>query len=126
MKDSGHPRESEIEMAFKCGNCKNKHVSAADGRACYAGKFAPFIAPCSWLVQDYGEDGPCVRECGADATVTERGFTCTAGHSHVDAEYREREGWDYAHDPQEARQLMKAGVFPMTMDGTGPSEIAPY
>lgn len=56
MKYWGHPRESETEMAFKCGKCKNKHL----------------------------------------------------------------------HDPQEARQLAKAGTFPMTMDGTGPSEIAPY
>lgn len=113
-------------MAFKCGNCKEKHLHAEDGRACYAGKSVPVVGPCTWLVEDYGEDGPFTRDCGAEAVYDERGFRCAAGHSHVNAEYRAREGWDYAHDPFEARNLMKAGTFPMTMDGTGPSEIAPY
>lgn len=108
-------------MAFRCGKCKGLHRLAAQGRACYAGN----RYPCHWLIEIDTEDGPSVVECGAPATETERGFTCEAGHSHVYCEIRSREGWDYASDPQEAKLLMKAGTFPMTMDGTGPSPIAP-
>jgi hypothetical protein len=107
-------------MAFKCGNCKGSHVLAAEGRACYAGN----RYPCYWLIEVDTEDGPSVVECGAWAIETNRGFTCEAGHSHVNCEIRAREGWDYASDPFEARNLMKYGTFPMTMDGTGPAEIA--
>lgn len=122
MKDWGYPRERQDPVAFICGKCKGKHNRREEGRACYEGR----LFDCVWYVLAYNEDGPCERPCGAPAIATERGFTCAAGHSHVDAEVRAQEGWDYAHDPQEARQLMKAGTFPMTMDGTRPSEIAPF
>jgi hypothetical protein len=79
--------------------------------------------PCSWLVdtRQYDEDGASIIvECDAQATETERGWTCTNGHSHVHSEYRTAEGWDYASDPGEAAQLTKYGTFPVLMDGTGP------
>lgn len=107
-------------MAFKCGNCKGSHTQAIEGRACYAGD----LFTCDAGVLAHGEDGPYERPCGAPAIATDRGFFCLAGHSHVNAEVRAQEGWDYAHDPFEARQLMRAGTFPVTMDGSGPSEIA--
>lgn len=107
-------------MAFKCGKCKGSHDLAAQGRACYEG----LRYPCTWLVQIDTEDGPATVDCGAWATETDRGFTCEAGHSHVRAEICDREGWAYASDPLEAKQLAKYGVFPMLMDGTGPSPIA--
>lgn len=114
-------------MAFICGNCKNKHRDAADGRACYAGKTVPVVGPCTWLVArpyldfDYIEQTT-ETECGAEAVYTERGFTCAAGHSHVNAEFRVQEGWDYAHDEEEAYVLAYYGTVPMRMDGAGVSE----
>ena len=105
-------------MAFKCGKCKGSHDLAEQGRECYG------LFHCHWLIEVPTEDGVAQVECGAWATETERGFTCIAGHSHVNAETCWREGWGYAQDPQEAKNMMMAGVFPMTMDGKGPSEIA--
>lgn len=73
-------------------------------------------APCGWLVErlfvyeEVGETDLRVVECGAPARFTDRGFECDAGHSHVNAEYRSREGWDYAEDEHEARLLRRVGV----------------
>lgn len=106
-------------MAFICGNCKGRHDLVEQARDCYG------IFECVWLVQEYGEDGPYERECGALAIETDRGFACVAGHSHVYADVRAREGWTYAEDPFEAKSLMRAGIFPMAFDGSGPAEIAP-
>lgn len=53
------------------------------------------VAPCGWLVQDYDEDGLRVDECGAEAYYGDDGFYCVRGHSHVNAEARFRQGWDY-------------------------------
>jgi hypothetical protein len=116
------PEREARAMAFKCGKCKGSHTFAIEGRACYAGD----LFACDWGVLADSEDGPYERPCGAPAIATDWGFYCLAGHSHVNADVRVRQGWDYAHDPQEARQLMMAGTFPMTMDGSRPSEIAPY
>lgn len=43
----------------------------------------------------------------------ERGYTCEAGHDHVYAEVRDREGWEYAEDEDEARQLARADATPV-------------
>lgn len=118
-----------------CGNCAATHRSVATVRACYAGE----VTPCDWLVErsiyaiypdvepaelaDYDE-GPQVVPCGAASWADERGWYCEDGHSHIWSEVRHAEGWEYAADPLEAKLLASAGVFPMTMDGTGPSEIA--
>lgn len=96
---------------------------------------------CGWLVEDNtfpampegltGEEaddwaeaafeafvlGPVVRDCGAEVTFTERGWSCKAGHAHVYAEVRHNEGWDYAHDEIEAGLLARAGVDSVGMDG---------
>jgi hypothetical protein len=108
-------------MAFICGKCKDRHEYAIEAKACYAGA----LFACNWLVYDYNEDGRYERECGAPAIVTERGFTCRAGHSHVYAETRVQEGWEYAQDPQEAYRLAQAGVVPMTPDGSRVSDMHP-
>lgn len=114
-------------MAFICGNCKDRHPKAADARACYSGEVVPVVGPCTWLVERPYYDFDDVRqvstgECGAEAVYTERGFTCAAGHSHVDAQYRRQEGWDYAHDEEEAYVLAYYGTVPVRMDGSGVSE----
>jgi len=79
-------------------------------------------APCGWLVERTvswydeetgdGEGYDVVEECGAAAVYTDRGFTCDAGHSHVTAEVRWNEGWDYAEDDGEALRLSRAGTEP--------------
>jgi len=109
-------------MAFTCGNCKESHDRASEGRACYAGN----LARCSWLVERIIEGETYVFDCGAWVVHTDRGWSCGAGHSHVHLEVQVREGWAYASDPGEARQLARVGVFPMKMDGSGPEEIAPF
>lgn len=82
--------------------------------------------PCGWAVERLvggywvdDEDGPwfieaerIVEECGATATEDARGWSCEAGHSHVFAEVRHAEGWEYAEDAEEARRLTMAGVAP--------------
>lgn len=108
-------------MAFKCGKCKGSHEFAKEGRACYEGVD---LYRCDWLIEIATEDGPAIVDCGAWAIGTDRGFTCEAGHSHVNCEIRSREGWDYADGPHEAKNMAKYGIFPMTMDGTGPAEVA--
>ena len=78
---------------------------------------------CGWLVDtgQYTEDGEqVIVECDGIATGDDRGWACAKGHSHVYAEYRAAEGWDYASDPGEAAQLTQYGTFPVLMDGTGP------
>lgn len=105
-----------------CGKCRQTHASVDAVRACYAGAT---IAPCTWLVERTytfvdeetgewwgGEDGPTIEDCGAEAIYTDRGFECAAGHSHVTAEIRFAEGWDYAEDAMEAAQLSKYGTEP--------------
>lgn len=107
--------------SITCGKCKELHRSAAAVRACYAGAT---IAPCDWLVERFtpgeyvGDEGDwlegvtLVEDCGAEAIYDDRGFTCDAGHSHVRAEIRNAEGWEYAEDADEASRLTKAGVEP--------------
>lgn len=105
-----------------CGSCKTRHSSAAAVKACYAGAT---IAPCTWLVERTltfvdpetgewwgGEDGPSIVDCGAEAIYDDRGFECAAGHSHVTAEIRFAEGWDYAEDAEEAKRMAKYGTEP--------------
>jgi hypothetical protein len=80
---------------------------------------------CTWLVDHgYTEDGdPILRDCGAPSRVlvtedgAERGYECDAGHSHVYAEHRANEGWDYADSPEEAARLRKNGVDAVSMRG---------
>ena len=96
-----------------CGNCKERHSTVVAVKACHTGDL--FL--CDWLVEHYTEDGLSVRDCGAEAVQTERGWTCAAGHAHVTIEARVAEGWDYAEDWGEAMNLAFAGVEPLTMSG---------
>lgn len=111
-------------MSVRCGNHHATHgndpVYHADResvRRCYNPNVETFL--CGWLVQrGWTEDGePIVVECGALATATERGWSCEAGHEHVTAEARHNEGWDYAHDEHEAKQLRGVGVQAVAMSG---------
>src|SRR6266705_5574407 len=115
----GYPRERNPEMAFICGKCKDRHDLAIEARACYEGD----LFDCAWLVYVYNEDGRYERACGAPAIATDRGWTCKAGHSHVNLEVQAREGWTYVKDPFEAYIVGRMGVVPIKMDGSGVSEI---
>ena len=105
-----------------CANCKATHESVHAVRACHDGAT---IDRCTWLVERVhsyvdeetgewwgGEDGPSIEDCGAEAIYTDRGFECAAGHSHVHAEIRWQEGWEYAADRGEAESLSKYGTEP--------------
>lgn len=117
-------------MAFICGNCKNKHRDAADGRACYGGQSVPVVGPCTWLVQrryldfDYIEQTMEV-ECGAEALYTDEGFTCAAGHSHINADVMAQRGLVYVDSPEEAYVIgyYHPELTPISMDGT--HEVTP-
>lgn len=115
-------------MTIRCGNRAvhaetTHHESVAAVRACHRGE----THPCNWLIEipagwvpeieDWMEAR--VEECGATSWELEdgRGWTCAAGHEHISAEVRDREGWDYADGPEEARRLAKVGVASVGMDG---------
>lgn len=100
-----------------CGNCKQSHKAVESIKACYRGD----LFECDWLVSRVGgwvsEDGEYdsydeIVFCGAEAIVSERGFECAVGHSHVYADIRRAEGWEYAEDGDEALRLAKSGVEP--------------
>ena len=115
-------------MTIKCGKCSTpatavRHTSVAAVKACHDGT----LFTCHWAVEKWigwvdeetGEaDGDMqIVDCGADAIATERGWTCTAGHEHVNIDTRMAEGWDYAQEYGEAMDLARAGVEPRTMTG---------
>ncbi len=102
---------------IRCGHCKGTHREVATVKACGQGN----VFACGWLVErptgEWNDFRPEIVECGASAVEDERGFTCEAGHAHVDAQTRAAEGWDYAEDAGEAENLAKAGVEPFDMQG---------
>lgn len=102
--------------SIQCAQCKATHGSVEAIRCCHAGAT---IAPCHWLVERWFDSGDpddggykAEVECGAEAIYTDRGFECAAGHSHVRAEVRQAEGWDYAEDHGEAESLSRWGTEP--------------
>ena len=112
--------------SIRCGKCANTHTSSDAVRACYEGR----LFTCHWLIEapghyvvvdeetgeaDWIEGG--VVDCNAEAIATERGWTCAAGHEHVTMQARHAEGWDYAHDAEEAKRLAVAGVDAVDMQG---------
>lgn len=112
-------------MSFIHGNkkCGQRHETVAEARACNEGR----LGSCGWLVERrrYDFDGIEERyetECGATAIFTDEGWSCAAGHSHVYSEVRHQQGWDYAHDDEEAYLLAYYGTTPVRMDGSGVSE----
>lgn len=85
---------------------------------------------CNWLVEyipepctdpETGEDcyyddpSPMIVECGAEVAYTDERWQCAAGHEHVSAEARDREGWDYAEDDYDAAVIAKGGRQPVPM-----------
>jgi hypothetical protein len=101
-----------------CGRCHRRHNGVDAVRVCCAGQE---LWPCTWLVvRGRDEDGQeIISECGADSWLmaAERGYECAKGHSHVNAEARAREGWDYAADELEAEGLRRNGVDAVAMNG---------
>jgi hypothetical protein len=117
------PIEPEIDMTFRVNGQVFQTVWAA--RKVHEG--ATLEGSCMWSVSYYPEPTtdpetgevyyyddpfPLVRDCGAEVVSTRRGWECAAGHSHVWAEVREAEGWEYAEDDDEAARMIKAGVEP--------------
>lgn len=114
---------SFIHGKTKNGGCGERHDTVAEARACDEGR----LHSCGWLVLRKGIDFDYMEytyetECGATAISTDKGWSCAAGHSHVYAEVRHQQGWDYAHDEEEAYVLAYYGITPVRMDGSGVSE----
>lgn len=120
-----------------CGNCHTTATTATTVRACYTGA----VTPCWWVISDNAtwvddetgesDSWPIERPCGAHTIHTDRGWSCEAGHSHVTIAARHAEGWEYAEDDQEAKNLLGAGVEPRDLiDGRsyqltgGPSSLS--
>lgn len=104
---------------------RHEHQSVAEVRDCYQAasdvRQGILVWPCGWLKEGRYDDGSKYSyPCEAQTRYTdERGsYECAAGHTHVPAELRWEQGWDYA-DEDEAEDLMRAGVRPVRMDGTG-------
>jgi len=100
--------------------CTGQHESAIEVKSCFQAK-ADGAWPCSWLMEGRYDDGSLFTfACDAPTRCTddEGSYECDRGHSHVPAEVRNRQGWDYAEDHEEALQMVKAGVRPVAMDGT--------
>lgn len=117
-----------MTRTINCGHCRGTHPDIATIKACATGN----LFPCHWAVEKFvgspDERWLQVVDCGADAIATERGWTCAAGHEHVNIETRHAERWDYVEDFGEAMNLARAGVEPLTMSGhlvTGPASFAP-
>jgi hypothetical protein len=107
------------EQKIRCGKCHGRHRYPIQVQACYG--VLGDVWPCSWqlevLLPTGDPDEPYyegVAECGAPSRMREdgTGYDCEAGHEHTFAEARQRAGWDYAEDADEARQLMKYGTEP--------------
>jgi len=110
------------------GRGRHFHAQPFEVKACYAAAaYARQAAasgaatwPCDWLLEGISdEDGsrytyPCTAP--ARYTSDDMRYECTAGHSHVPAEARAREGWDYA-TRDEAAGLLQAGTTPVPVDG---------
>jgi hypothetical protein len=124
---------ADIDLAMRegitCGNhpeaaTEVKHLSVEAVRQCHLN---PETFACTRLIErtnlieapegETWEPYTSIVECGALAWPTDRGWECDAGHDHVDAQTRQQEGWDYAHDGQEAAQLRKQGVGAVAMNG---------
>jgi hypothetical protein len=106
------------EGRIRCGGCQGRHDAVEAVRACCAGSE---IWRCEWLVRaGRTEDGDeIIRECGAESWEMPggRGYECACGHSHVNAEFRRAEGWDYASDAEEAWHMRKYGLDAVGPDG---------
>lgn len=109
-------RPIDTAEGIRCGHCQGRHGAVEVIRACAAGVE---IWPCGWLVvTGRDEDGDeIIRECGAESCGDDRGYGCMAGHSHVYAEYRAIEGWEYASDALEAEALRRNGIDAVGPDG---------
>jgi hypothetical protein len=103
---------------------RHEHDSALDVRVCFEAardeKAGIPVWECGWLMLGRYDDGSEYSyPCEAPARFTDKrgSHECAAGHSHVPAEVRFEQGWDYA-DEDEAAGLMRNGVLPVRMDGT--------
>jgi hypothetical protein len=108
---------------IRCGKCGERHSSAAAVKACHEGNlFACHWAvekPVGWTDEETGdaEWWTEVADCGAEAIATERGWTCEAGHEHVNMQTQHDEGWTYVEEYGEAMDVARAGVEPRTISG---------
>lgn len=96
----------------------DKHHTVEGVRRCAATTVEdPDTFPCTWSLERLVEGERYTYDCRAIAWDTGRGFACDAGHEHVNADTRRREGWEYAEDDGEAKNLAMAGIDPVGMDG---------
>lgn len=90
------------------------HHEVAVARLCSMG----FTFACGDYVEVITEDGRGVRSCTAARWGTVRGSECEDGHAYVDMEARMREGWEYAEDTEDAKNIERGGREARAFDGT--------
>lgn len=88
------------------------------------------VGGCNWMVEYvpepiynpdtddmefYDDPTPLIRDCGAEVAYDDDRWRCAAGHEHVSAEARDREGWDYAEDAYDAAVIAEGGRLPVPM-----------
>ena len=99
--------------------CFGGHEKIWQVKECFEAKRAGDF-PCNWLVEFSYDDGSRgTRDCGRPARILPgdgNSFECNGGHEHISQERRIEEGWEYAEDEGEARNLVFAGVEPRTFD----------
>lgn len=105
---------------------RHEHKTVDLVRACYLAakdqKDGIEVWPCSWLLEGRYDDGSKFHfECGLptryDDTAQDGSYECDGGHSHVPAQARFEQGWDYTEDLAEAEGMMRHGVRPVQMNG---------
>ncbi len=116
---------------FTCANRQFASVAIARRVLLDGWDHVPAAAPdadgrltggCTWAVErttwvDDPEFGPepwtRIEDCGAEVAHTDDRWECAAGHAHVSAEARDREGWDYAEDAYDAAVIASGGRTPV-------------
>jgi len=107
-----------IRCTSKWGTCNGAHATAGEVKDCWRKVRTPGAFPCSWLIELRYDDGSIYHaECGALSLETAHGYSCEAGHSHMDMQYMAERGMAYAEDSEEARRLISVGVQPLDMQG---------
>src|SRR5690348_3860196 len=99
--DESTPRPHRIRCSSGWKGCLGSHESVRTVQWCWEARRSG-AWPCDWLVSTLSEDGPAALECGAPAHWEpengEGAFGCDKGHTHVPAQTRRTQGWDYAED----------------------------
>jgi len=112
----GPPIPHRIVCKSGWEGCQGSHEKLWQVKECFEAK-ARGAFVCGDIIWVWTEDGKVTGRCPRPRYLTDRGSECTGGHEYIDQQVRISEGWEYAEDEGEARNLAMAGVEPRTSDG---------